>query len=196
MITDEDIKKAKATIKKLIDSGTIAKPESGEADFFMKKAEQALMTADCLTSISNDAKLKGVLKVPSGFDSYTWVINTAYYSMFYAATALLAHHNHKIKAEQGIHALTYNALIYYFLDNDKKIEKHILERYGEAEKEASELLAQQEARDQVEKVKFELEKRRAFTYNMGASAEQAKAKTSLERAKEFITLAKELMIKK
>jgi uncharacterized protein (UPF0332 family) len=154
------------------------------------------MTADCLSKISDNAELKKNLSFPAQFESYVWIINASYYSMFYTATALLAFHGHKIKSEQGIHALTYNALIYYFLDNDKKLEKHILEKYRQVEKEAAELLqlAQEEARGQIERVKYEMEKRRIFTYYMGVSAEKSKAHTSFQRAKEFITLAKEMMI--
>jgi hypothetical protein len=95
------------------------------------------------------------------------------------------------KSEQGIHALTYNALIYYFLDNDKKIEKHIIENYNEIERSASEILA----RDRIETIKYEMEKRKVFTYNMGINAEKSKAETSLKRAKEFLTLIKELTLK-
>jgi uncharacterized protein (UPF0332 family) len=197
MIEDKDIKNARKIITDCIKSGIIKKPVEGEVKFFLNKAEQALMTADCLIRISDNAELKKNFAFPSQFESYVWIINTSYYSMFYTATALLAFHGYRIKSEQGIHALTYNALIYYFLDNDKKLEKHILEKYQQVEKEAAELLqlAQEEARGHIERVKFEMEKRRIFTYYMGISAEKSKATTSFERAKEFLTLAKEMMIK-
>jgi len=116
--------------------------------------------------------------------------------MFYSATALLAKYNHRLKVDQGSHPLTYHALIYYFLDNDKKLTKHILEQYKQAEEEASELLqtAEQKAREQVEQLKFELSKRREFTYEMGKIAEKGKAQTSINRAKEFLALVKELIL--
>jgi uncharacterized protein (UPF0332 family) len=196
MIDTKDITHARTTTKRLIASGIISKPAAGEAEFFLDKADQALTTAELLIRISSDIKIKRSLSLPDDFESHVWIINASYYSMFYAATALLAFHNHKIKSEQSIHALTYNALIYYFLDDDKKIEKHILERYEQAQKEASELLAKQEAESHVEKVRFEMDKRKTFTYNMGVSAEQSKANTSFERAKEFLTLVKEMMAKK
>ncbi len=116
--------------------------------------------------------------------------------MFYAGTALLAKYNHRLKIDQGVHPLTYHALVYYFLDNDKKLSKHILEQYQQAENEAAELLqaAEQEAREQIETIKFELSKRREFTYEMGKIAERNKAETSIKRAESFLMLIKELIL--
>jgi len=116
--------------------------------------------------------------------------------MFYAATSLLAKYNHRIKVEQGLHSLTYHAVVYYFLDNDKKLTKHIIEQYKLAELEASELLqtAEQRARNHIEQVNLELSKRRTFTYEMGKIAEKNKAETSIKRSEEFLTLVKEMIL--
>jgi uncharacterized protein YfaS (alpha-2-macroglobulin family) len=59
-------------------------------DFFMKNTESSLQTASILQEISDEQSLKSTLKVGSDFESYLWVIVSSYYSMFYAATALLA----------------------------------------------------------------------------------------------------------
>ena len=165
-------------------------------DFFLKKAEQSVYTAQTLFKISEEPTLKENLNLQLTYESYTWVINASYYAMFYAATALLAKHNHSLKAEQSIHSLTYHVLVYYFLDNDKKLSKHFLEQYKQAEEEAAELLqiAEQEAREKIESVKFELTKRREFTYQMGKVAEKNKAETSVKRAESFLTLVKELIL--
>ena len=196
MITEKEILESRQVIKKLIEEGTIIKADEVFVNFFLKKAESSLETAKGLLKLSENQDLKEALKLSPHYEGYLWVINSSYYAMFYAATALLAKHNHRIKTEQSVHSLTYHALIYYFLDNDQKLTKHILEQYNAAEKEAEELLqlAEQKARDNVEQVKFELTKRREFTYEMGKIAEKNKAETSIKRAEDFLTLVKELLI--
>lgn len=198
MITDNDIKKSRAVITELIQKGVITKAEDKFAEFFLSKAESSLQTSFALIRLSESSEAKILLSLPKSYESYMWAVNAGYYSMFYAATALLASYNHKIKTDHSIHALTYHALVYYFLDCNKKITKHILEQYVIAGKEASELLqtAEEEAREHVLNVKREMGKRRDFTYEMGMIAEKNKAETSARRAKEFLTLVKELMLVK
>ncbi|MBT7903459.1 hypothetical protein HN587_06370 [Candidatus Woesearchaeota archaeon] len=119
--------------------------------------------------------------------------------MFYSATALLAYYNHKINTTIGIHTLTFHALVYYFLIEDKKFEKHFLDSYSQAKDEAEELMniseSQQNAEKLVESYKFESEKRKKFTYEMGQIAKHTKAETSLKRAQEFFKLVQELILK-
>jgi len=195
MITDKDIQQSRNIIQRLIKDGNIIMADKKYADFFLKKAEESLQTAQCLFDLSSNQKKKELLNLASNYDGFLWVINSGYYAMFYAATALLAHFNHRIRGEQGIHMLTYHALVYYFLDNDRKLEKHFLEHYQQAEQEATEILqlAEQQAREKIGNVKSEIQKRRIFTYEMGSIAEKSKAETSLQRAKEFITLVKEMV---
>lgn len=197
MITEQSIIESRKIIKQLIEEEKIVAADAKFVSFFIKKAENALETAILLYTLSLNREKKEMASLHQEYDGFVWVINTAYYAMFYAATALLAKHKHRIKEDKGIHALTYHALVYYFLDNDKKLAKHYVEQYQQAEKESLEILqiAEAQARQQIENVKFELEKRRIFTYEMGQNAEQAKAKTSLERAKEFLTVVKELLVR-
>jgi len=124
-----------------------------------------------------------------------WAITTAYYSMFFAATALLAHFGHKIKSEIGIHKLTYHALAYYFIIADNKLQKHFVEEYKDMYYDAENLLqiSEEKALEMIEHFKFEQTKRTRFTYEMGWTAEKQKAQTSLERAEEFILEIRELM---
>lgn len=195
MIDEEEIQVSRNTIKKLIEEGLIAKPSPGFVEFFFEKAKTSLLTAQSLLKLSGENKFKLAFGLSYSFETFMWVINSAYYSMFYAATSLLAKFNHQIKTDQGIHALTYHALIYYFLDNDQKLTRHILEQYQNAEKEASELLqiADRKAKDHIINVKLELSKRREFTYETGKIAEESKAKTFIKRAEEFLTMVRELM---
>ena len=196
MITDKELRESRSVVQRLIKESLILPADREYQDFFLAKANQALETAHLIVKVSLSPELKSQLQISSSYVGYMWAINAAYYSMFYAATSLLAKYNHRIKGEQGIHVLTYHALIYYFLDNDKKLSKHILEQYRQAGEEVVELMqiAEQQAREKIEQVKFELGKRREFTYEMGRIAEKAKAETSLRRAEEFLTLVKELIL--
>ena len=196
MITEKEILESRKIIKKLIEEGIIIKSDDKFILFFLEKAKSSLETAKGLFKLSQNQNLKETLKLSPDYEGYLWTINASYYSMFYAATSLLAKYNHRIKTTQGIHSLTYHALVYYFLDNDQKLTKHLLEQYQSIEQEAEELLqlAEKEARDNVEQVKFELTKRREFTYEMGKIAEKNKAETSIKRAEDFLTLARELII--
>src|SRR3989338_6478972 len=139
MITDKDIENSRTTIKQLIQEGLILPANQEYVDFFFKKAKEAMETAEVILKISSESRLKKDLNLLPAYQGNMWVIYAAYYAMFYAATALLAKYNHRIKNDQNVHALTYHALIHYFLDNDKKLPKHILEEYKQAEEDASQL---------------------------------------------------------
>lgn len=196
MINEKDILISRKIMQKLISDEAVKEADEKFITFFMGKAETSLQTAMALLKLSDSNEAKRLLQFPQGYDAYMWVINAGYYSMFYAATALLAAHNHKLNVGQGIHSLTYHALVYYFLDSDKKIAKHMLEQYSIAEREASELLqaVETKAKEQIGNVRLELSKRREFTYEIGKTAEKHKAETSVKRASEFLTLVKELML--
>ena len=196
MITEQDILESRKVIRRLIEEEKIVKVGEEFVVFFMKKAENSLETAHVLLAISKNEDLKKELNTSQFYDGYLWVINSAYYSMFYSAISLLAHFGKRIKLEQGIHKAVYHALIYYFLDNDKKLTKHIIEQYQQMGKDAGALLqiAEFKAKEKIEQVKFELDKRKEFTYEMGKTAEENKANTSIKRAEEFLTLVKEMLI--
>ncbi len=195
MITEKEVSESRKIIQQLIEEGNVIKADNNFVNFFLNKAKHSLETSKGLFKLSQNQDLKKALRLSQDYEGYLWVINSSYYCMFYAATALLAKYNHRIKISHGVHALTYHALIYYFLDNDQKLTKHLLEQYQAIEKEAEELLqlVEQKARDNVEQVKFELTKRREFTYEMGKIAEKNKAETSIKRAEDFLTLVRELI---
>ena len=93
MIEKERIEEAKRNVKQYIDDGLLRIKDKNApkfVDFFMKNTESSLQTASILQEISDEQSLKSTLKVGSDFESYLWVIVSSYYSMFYAATALLA----------------------------------------------------------------------------------------------------------
>ena len=195
MITDQDIQESRKVIQQLLREGKIVSADKERCTFFLLKSEQAVLTAESILRISGDIEFKKKLELLSSYEGYTWVINAAYYSMFYAATALLAHYHHHLNIEQGIHTLTYHAMVYYFLDNDQKLPQRILEQYKSTTEDATELLqlVEQKARVHVEQLKLESKKRKEFTYEMGKISIHTKANTSLQRAQEFLNFVKELV---
>ena len=180
MISDEQKEKSKNMIKQLIQDGKIVKPKANVKNFFLNKSMTSLEISKRLLDISDDED--------DSLEGYMWVINSAYYSMFFAATSLLAHYNHKIDQEQGIHKLTFHALVYYFLVDDNKLEKYFIEEYEDAYEDAEQLLqtSQDKANELVKNLDFEREKRTKFTYEIGKVAEKNKAQTSVKRADEFL----------
>jgi len=102
------------------------------------------------------------------------------------ARALLENSGIKIKADLSIHAVTFDAVIYYFYLTNK-LQKQLIEDFIEAKEDAAEILGKQKADELMEEYFFEKKKRSTFTYDMGTVLVQSKAKTSLERAKRFRT---------
>lgn len=184
-----DDKKIERNIAALRNEGEITKDEKNKklVEFYVENALVSLNTAKILSSISLNASLKKQFDfVDDKFESHLWIINTSYYSMFYMAGALLAKIGIKIKSSIGIHEKTFQALVYYFYLS-KKIAKHYIEEFKEAQEESKELLGMMQGRvkDLMVKYDFEMDKRAKFTYNIGLKAKEGKASTSLKRALEF-----------
>ena len=194
MIEKERIEEAKRNVKQYIDEGLLRikdKDAPKFTDFFMKNAESSLQTASILQEISDEDALKNTLNVSGDFESYLWVIVSSYYSMFYAATALLA--SQGIKASgQIVHKVTGDALIHFFVSNEKLAR--LLEQYEEAKAVGLELIGREELMKSMQKKANELivayeserKKRSKFQYDIGVQAKKGYAQTSLDRAKEFV----------
>lgn len=187
MIDKKQIEESSNVIRQLIKDGKIAMPKPGTDDFFLKKSRNALIISGRLLGLFEEEQL----------DTHAWVINTAYYSMFFAATAFLARHNHKINVEQGIHTLTFHALVHYFIKEESKLKWQLMEDYKNAVGEAEELLqiTEQKLKELAMDLKLELTKRKIFTYDVGEEAERNKALTSYKRAKHFFQEVEEMMEK-
>lgn len=132
MLDEKQKKESSYLIKQLISENKIIKPEEGRKTFFINKSIESFSIAKRILEISQEEN--------DPLRSYMWVVSISYYSIFFAATALLAHFNHRIDDNRGIHKLTYHALIYYFLIDDNKLEKYFVEEYKDAYDEAEELL--------------------------------------------------------
>jgi len=163
----------------------IIKREKGKkfVDFFLNNAENSLNSAKLLFEVSTKNELKNTTGFPN-FNGFLWVINSSYYSMFYLVRALLENEGIKIKTETSIHAVVFDALVYFFYLT-QKLQKKLIEDFAEAEAEALEILGKEKAKELIENYFYEKKKRGIFTYEMGAIAMQNKAQTSLERAKKF-----------
>lgn len=149
----------------------------------MANSKNSLDSAKILFDISTDESLKNTLGF-SNFNGFLWVVNASYYSMFYVVRALLENEGIKIKTDFSIHAVVFDALVYYFYLT-RKLEKNLIEEFQEAGKEASEILGKEKAKELIEAYSREKDKRGRFTYEMGLIAMKNKAQTSLERAKKF-----------
>lgn len=200
MPEDKKIEEAKKNAIKSINAGIIVKTKDSKyVDFFIKNAKDSLDSAKVLFDVSVNDKTKNALGIPN-FNGFLWVINSSYYSMFYMARALLESIGVKIKSDESVHFLVFNALVYYFYSTGK-LEKHFIEDFENAQEESSEILgkekvnspgiskfpsqAQEKAKEMISDYSSEKEKRARFTYETGEIAMKSKAETSLNRAKKF-----------
>lgn len=121
MIEKERLEEAKRNVKTYVEDGLLKtgdKDADRFVDFFMTNADCSLRTASILQEVSDDNSLKETLKAGLDFESYLWVIVSSYYSMFYAATAILAKQGIRATG-QIVHKVTADALIYFFASNAK-----------------------------------------------------------------------------
>jgi uncharacterized protein (UPF0332 family) len=193
MMSKERIAEAKGNVKQYIDDGMLRLKDNDApkfVPFFMKNAESSLQTASILQQISDQQNLKEVLKASPDFESYLWVIVSSYYSMFYAATALLASQGVRATG-QIVHKVTADAMIHFFVSNEKLAK--LLEQYEEAQAVGLELIGREEIMKSMKKRADELiiayeserKKRSKFQYDIGVQAKRGFAQASLDRAREF-----------
>ena len=201
MIQKKRLEEAKRNVKTYIEDGlqkTGDKNASRFVDFFMANAESSLRTASILQDISDDNDLKDTLKVSSDFESYLWVIVSSYYSMFYAATAILSKQGIRATG-QIVHKVTADALIHFFASNEKLAK--LLEQYEEAQTVGLELVGREELMKRMQKKADELiisyegerKKRSKFQYDIGVQAKRGYAHTSLERSRSFVFEIRKLL---
>lgn len=184
MLDEKMIGEIKRRVTGYISEGSIKKAgDKGFVKFFLNNAKNSLEAAKLLFDASTDENLQRATGL-TGFNGFLWVVNASYYSMFYMARALLENEGIKIKTDLSIHAVTYDALVYYFYLTGK-LQKRIIEEFTKAKQDAAEMGGQEKAKELMEDYFFEKRKRGVFTYEMGASAMENKAETSLNRAKRF-----------
>ncbi len=184
MLDNKALKQIEKRVKNcLTDRTVLTKQKSEYTEFFLNNAKDSLNSASVLSRISTSEELQKAVGYPD-FKGFLWVINASYYSMFYMARALLEKGGIKIKRDQNIHMMTFDAVVYFFYLTGK-LQKKLVEDFEEAGIEAGMALAQQKAFQLVQDYEYEKQKRGDFTYEMGFVAMENKAKTSLERANNF-----------
>ncbi len=192
MLEEKKLKEAESRVKQYIREGNLKTKEKVEfAGFFLKNAEDSLDVANALFTLSTDPTKQHTLGFTS-FNGFLWVVNASYYSMFYMARALLENEGIKIKTGLSVHAVTFDAMVYYFYLTGK-LQKKLLDDFVQAKEEAAEVLGKQKADELIEDYFFEKQKRGTFTYHMGTVVLQSKAKTSLERAQKFYREIKKIV---
>jgi len=201
MINQDRIKEANRNVKQYISDGLLKIKDDRHkrfVTFFIEQSERSLRTANLIFEVSNESKIKQDLKIENEFESYIWVIVTSYYSMFYAALALLSSEGIKV-GHQIVHKVTSDAIIHFFISN-KRLAK-ILENYEEAKDTTLELIGREELMKRLEKkadeliiaYEKEMKKRSKFQYDIGEMAKKGYAETSLNRAKEFFSEVRKII---
>jgi len=192
MLDEKKLKQIESRVKNFIVDETIKTKQPREfVIFFLNNAQKSLNSANALYDLSTNKEIQDNLGYKD-FDGFLWVVNTSYYSMFYMARALLENEGIKIKTENSIHSVTFDAIIAFFYLN-KKLEKRLLEDFAESMSEADQILGKQKADSLVEDYFFEKNKRGIFTYNTKEIVLKEKAKTSLKRATRFIFELKKII---
>ncbi len=118
--------------------------------------------------------------------SSLWVVVTSYYSMFYMACAYLYKLGYKA-GDEIVHQVVNESLI---VQGRHKIKNHLLENYSEEKDKALVIVD-----NYLENYEREKGKRASFQYQTTEEIKESKAKTSLIRTKEFLTLMEEILQK-
>lgn len=89
---------------------------------YLQKAQTNLITMDALFSLRDNQEARALLHLPLTYSPEDWIVVAGYYSMYLAATALLAKIGYKTKQ----HTAAIEGLEYFFVKK-KLIEQHYIE---------------------------------------------------------------------
>jgi len=148
---------------------------SDEAELYLQKAENELVTAQMLFEVSNNSTLqKEQFKLEKDFTFYSPVIGHSYYSIFYSAKAILVKNGIKTEAPE-VHKKTLEAFEKYLVSTGK-LDMELLKIYQKMIVRADALLGI-----------FFMEKRKRgeFTYQKLPQANKEPAQESLNNASFF-----------
>lgn len=143
--------------------------------------------------LSTENQRKQVFGLEEKFETYLWVVVASYYSMFYAALALLAKHEMKV-GDKFVHKVVADTLVVNFLKNQKLAK--LLDAYEEAKDQALQIVGSQEkALTLVQDYEYERQKRHEVQYEVGKEAKHNLANTSLTRATQFVAEIRNILRK-
>ncbi len=175
MIDKKRIEEAQSNFKQYLEEGLLKKERQDLAK------QKYIDNADLSLKVANE-----LMNSPSR--PYLWIIVISYYSMFYIANAVLLQLGYKTQ-DKIVHKVTSDALIVLVLH---RLTKELLEEYEKMRDDALEI-ASAKSEQLIESYAHELDKRSRFQYNMLEETKEAKAKTSLERATNFVFEMKKLL---
>lgn len=176
MLNKERIKEAENNVRSYLNEGLLRKTLMNKPilDILLRNAKESLRVAE---------------ETYQNKTSDLWVIVCSYYAMYYYANAVLLKLGYKV-GDKIVHKVTSDALIVFIKG---KLKKSLLEEYEETKEEALNL-AGIKADSLIESFEFERHKRSLIQYKTIEVKKQSKAKTSLERAKEFTREMEKLLI--
>lgn len=195
MLDEKKLEEIRRKVPQWLREGEISKREENKrfTPFYLNNALLSLNAARVLLEVSQNSELKhNFTFIDDSFEAYLWVVNPAYYSMFYMANALLSSEGIKINSELGKHKKTFETVVYYFYLTNR-LPKYFLELFEEAQEESLELMGKDEVLAAMKSKTLELMKgydsemgkRSAFTYEIEEQVKLSKAETSIKRAIEF-----------
>jgi len=148
---------------------------NGQAELFLQRAENELVAAQILFSISSDTALQQEkFKLEKDFTFYSAVISHSYYCIFYSAKAILVKEGIKTNAPE-VHKKTLEAFEANLVKTGK-LDLELLKIYKKMIVRAEELLGI---------FSKEKGKRGEFTYQKLPQANREPAKESLDNAAAF-----------
>jgi uncharacterized protein (UPF0332 family) len=167
MLDKARIKEAENNVRSYLDEGLLKKatPNKQVMDILLRNAKESLRVAE---------------EVHQTNLSELWVIVCSYYTMYYYANAVLLRFGYKVGGKI-VHKVTSDSLIVYVRG---KLKESLIEEYEQTKEEALNL-AGMKADSLIESFEFERNKRGLIQYKTIEVEKQSKAKTSLQRAKEF-----------
>ena len=167
MLDKKRIKEAENNVRSYLNEGLLKKATMNKQvmDILLRNAKESLRVAE-------EIHQKNL--------SELWVIVCSYYAMYYYANAVLLKFGYKV-GEKIVHKVTSDAMIVYIRG---KLKESLIEEYEQTKEEALNL-AGMKADSLIESFEFERNKRSLIQYRTIDIEKQSKAKTSLQRAKEF-----------
>lgn len=167
MLDKKRVKEAEDNVRSYLEEGLLKKAAMNKQvmNILLRNARESLRVAE-------EVHQKNL--------SDLWVIVCSYYAMYYYANAVLLKLGYKV-GERVVHKVTSDAIIVYVRG---KLKESLIEEYEQTKEEALNL-AGMKADSLIESFEFERNKRGLIQYRTIEIEKQSKAKTSLQRAKEF-----------
>jgi len=167
MLDKKRIKEAEDNVRSYLDEGLLRKTAMNRQvmSILLRNAKESLRVAE-------EVHQKNL--------SDLWAIVCSYYAMFYYANAVLLKCGYKV-GERIVHKVTSDAMVVYVRG---KLKESLIEEYEQTQEEALNL-AGMKADSLIESFERERNKRRVIQYETMEVEKESKAKTSLQRAKEF-----------